>query len=118
MSQTVATSAVPEHRQRLENIEPRMAKADLKNLETARREIGQALDYAISLANRTQKEVWAALGHSDGAQLNRWIAGTERPQFDGLFSIEWLRQPLVIALAGLAGAGVEVETVIRVRRSA
>lgn len=108
----------PSHRQRLENVPTSMAKADLKNVETWRRRIGDALDYAISTANRTQKEVWAALGHSDGSQLNRWIAGTERPQFDALFSIEWLRQPLVIALAGLAGAGVEVETVIRVRRIA
>jgi hypothetical protein len=94
-----------------------MAKADLKKVEASWREqIGQAIDYAISMSNRTQKEVWAALGHHDAAQLSRWIAGTERPQFDGLFAIEWLRQPLVIALAGLVGSGVEVQTTITLKR--
>ncbi len=118
MATTVATSTVPSHLQRLENLETRMVKANLKNVETWKRQVGQAVDYAISMANRTQKEVWAALGHSDGAQLNRWIAGTENPQLGPLFAIEWLRQPLVIALAGLAGDGVEVTTQITLRRPA
>lgn len=95
-----------------------MAKADLKDRETWKREIGQAVDYAISLSNRTQKEVWVALGHNDGAQLSRWIAATENAQLGPLFAIAWLRQPLVIALAGLAGEGVRIETVIRLERPA
>ena len=119
MRTTVAVPAVPDHLQRLENLRPEMAKVELKKLETHWREqIGQAIDYAISLANRTQKEVWVALGHEDGAMLGRWIAGSERPHFDKLFAIEWLRKPLVIALAGLAGQGVSLETVIRIERSA
>lgn len=96
-----------------------MAKA-VKKVEIGdwRQQVGQALDRAIARANRTQKEVWAALGHNDGAQLNRWIAGTERPQFDALFAIAWLRAPLVIELAKMAGAGIEIETTVRIREVA
>lgn len=118
MANTVAAAVPPNHLQRLENIRATEAKGHLKNVETWKRQVGQAVDFAISQANRTQKEVWAALGHNDGSQLNRWIAGTENPQLGQLFAIEWLRQPLVIALAGLAGGGVTVETVIRVQRTA
>lgn len=94
-----------------------MAKADLKNLEW-REQVGLAIEKALKLAGKTQKEAWVLLGHNDGAQLNRWIKGTERPQFDALFSVEELRQPLVVALAGLAGAGVEIATSITIRRTA
>lgn len=119
MPRTVAAEVIAAHRQRLENVAPVMAKADLNFLETTwKQRVGQAVETAISMANRTQKETWAALGHNDGAQLNRWLAGTERPQFDALFAIDWLQQPLVIALAGLAGQGVEVTTHIQIRRSA
>lgn len=91
-----------------------MAKADLKKVETAwREEVGRAIDRALSLAHLTQKEAWVLLGHNDGAQLSRWIKGTERPQFDVLFSVAKLRQPLVIALAGLVGSSVVIETNIR-----
>lgn len=91
-----------------------MAKAQLKKLEPAlKQEVGLCIDRAISLAGKTQKECWVAMGHNDGAQLNRWIAGTERPQFDVLFAIDWLQKPLVIALAKLVKLGVEVVTEIR-----
>ena len=52
----------------------------------------------------------------DSRQVARWIGGIERPQFDALFSVEQLRQPIVLALAEMAGAGVEIETVVRVVR--
>lgn len=117
MQTTLQTSAVPSQRERLENLHPAMAKADLKKVEW-REQVGGAIERALSLAGLTQKEGWALLGHNDGAQLNRWIKGTERPQFDVLFSVEQLRQPLVLALCELAGAGVEIETTVRIRRSA
>jgi hypothetical protein len=94
-----------------------MAKADLKNLEMWRTAMGRSVARCFELAGKTQKE-GAALVERDAAQVARWIAGTERPQFDALFAVDELRQPLIVALAELAGAGVELETVIRVRRSA
>ena len=50
-----------------------------------------------------------ALGHSEGAQVNRWIRGTERLQFDALMAVDWLRRPLLLALAELDG-GVVIRT--------
>ncbi len=107
------------HLERLENGPRHMAKADLKNLEIAWKEkVGHAVERAVKSCGLTQKECWALLGHNDGSQLSRWINGTERPQFDALFAVEILRQPLVVALAELAGAGIELETTIRIRRRA
>lgn len=119
MPRTITAQLGASHHKRLENVSPVMAKADLNFIETPwRQQIGAAIEEAIAMANRTQKEVWAALGHQDGAQLHHWLSGKERPQFDALFAVEWLRQPLVIALAKLAGEGVEITTHIQIRRSA
>lgn len=60
----------------------------------------------------------AAEAVRDERQIARWITGDERPQFDTLFAIESFRQPLVLALCELAGAGVEIETTVRIRRTA
>lgn len=95
-----------------------MAKAVNKIENGWKAQMGKAVQRALSLAGLSQKEGWALLGHNDGAQLNRWIHGQERPQFDALFAVESLRQPLVVALAELAGAGVEINTSIVIRRSA
>lgn len=95
-----------------------MAKAVLKNLEKPwRQRVGEAIQRCFSLAGVTQKEA-AALLDLDPGQVGRWLAGTERPQFDRLFSVPRLQQPLVIAICELVGTAVELETVIRVRRTA
>lgn len=117
MPSSVTASGDARHHNRFENLAAQMAKAALKNLEKPWREqIGAAIERALKLAGLTQKEGWALLGHNDGAQLNRWIKGTERPQLDTLFAVEMLRQPLAQALAEIAGA--EVEVTVRMRRSA
>lgn len=119
MAEIIANPTPLSHRERLEQVRPAMAKADLKNLERPWRErVGAALQRCFFLAGLSQKEVSGLLGHRDQAQVNRWIAGTERPQFDALFAVECLRQPMVIAFAELVGDGVEVVTEIRVRRTA
>ena len=84
-----------------------MVKADLNPIETRdfRAEIGRAVQRAFSLAGLSQKEV-AYLIDRDTAQIARWIAGTERPQFDALFAVAQLREPLCVALAQMAGAQV------------
>lgn len=95
-----------------------MAKADLKNLEKVwREEIGRAIQRTFAMAGVSQKE-GAALLERDQAQVARWIAGAERAQIDTLFAVDALRHHLIIALAELAGAAVEVTTQIRVRRVA
>jgi len=94
-----------------------MAKA-LKKVEAPWREqIGRAISRCCALAGVSQKEA-AALLDRDQAQIARWIAGTERPQMDAVFAVPVLRVALVLALAELAGDGVDVQTVITVRRIA
>ena len=119
MAVTVKAEPSARHRNSLEDVEPRMAKVDLKPVEhypetpDFRRAIGVAIERAISLSGLTKKEIAGLIGHSDQAQLSRWIAGTERPQFDQLFAVEVLRWSLVCALADLAGG--ELITTIRRR---
>lgn len=100
----------------------RSAKASLAHLrnpetEIWRARIGRAVDRAMRLAGWSLKEL---SGHvkRDERQVARWIDGQERPQFDVLFAVAVLQQPLVIALAELAEIGVEIDTVIRLRRRA
>jgi hypothetical protein len=73
------------------------------------------------LAGLDLKEITALIEQATGRVVNerqiaRWKTGEERPQFDALIAVERFRQPLVIAWAKfIEGAGVEVETVVRLR---
>lgn len=113
MSRSVQRALPPMPLDRFETRQP----ADLNKVEADWKvQIGHAIQRCFSLAGLTQKEGAAKVGR-DQAQVARWISGAERPQLDLLFAVEDLRQPLVLALAELAG-NVEVQTVITIRRSA
>lgn len=116
MRHTLPTDARAAHLLRSE-IPSRMAKADLRKAEMDvwRVSIGRAVERARLLLGWSLKELAEAVGR-DERQVARWIAGTERPQLDALFSVVTLRAALVQALAELAGNGVEVTTHITVRR--
>lgn len=118
MNPTVATSAAARPLLRSET-RPRMVKTDLRKPETEawKTSVGAAIQRAMALRGWNLDELANAVGR-DPRQVARWITGVERPQFDALFAVEMLRQPLVIALSELAGVGVEVETTIRIRRTA
>lgn len=94
----------------------RMAKANLRKTDVAdwRVQIGGAVERTRTLSQLSLKEFADAIGR-DERQVARWIAGTERPQFDAIFGVEILRGSLVQALAELAD-GVVVETVVTIRR--
>lgn len=95
-----------------------MAKADLRKPEIPdwRLDVGRAIERTRLLAGLSLKELAAAIAR-DERQVARWIAGTERPQFDAIFAVAALRQPLVVALAELAHAdGIDIVTSITVRR--
>ena len=111
---TLPTSSVSALDKRFDEVEVRMAKVVKKSDDAFRRDIGQAIEYALSLSNRTQKELWVAMGHNDGAELNRWIAGEANPRVWQLFSVDWFRKQFVIALAGLVDE-IQVETTLRMR---
>lgn len=94
-----------------------MAKAVHKVETDWREQLGASVSRCFALAGLSQKEAAALIGR-DTAQIARWVNGQERPQFDAIFAVAQLRQPLVVALAELGGAGVEVTTSITIRRSA
>lgn len=94
------------------------SETDRKPLaDDLKRAIGQAIERAILIAGLTKQDVAFRMGYQDQSALARWISGTETPQFAKLFIIVELRGPMVIALAELSQT-VEVETTIRIRRSA
>lgn len=123
MSRTLSSTDSTAHRV-IPETRPVMAKADLKKIEMSnlRPEIGAAIRSARKSLDWTLKELAAWIEDATGkrpddAQLQRWEAGSERPQFDVLFAVVAMRGPLVIALAALA-ADIRIETVIRVQRIA
>lgn len=118
MTPTISPAQVARHLERLENVSPVMAKADLNRIETPWREhVGRAIARTFALAGVSQKEA-AALLNRDQAQVARWVSGAERPAIDLIFSVPQLRGPFVIGLAELAGEGVEITTAITLRRIA
>jgi hypothetical protein len=83
-----------------------------------RRAVGGAIERAILLSGLTKQEVAGRMGYEDQSALSRWISGVENPHFAKLFSIPELRAPLVLTLAGLATPDIEIETTLRLRRTA
>jgi hypothetical protein len=95
-----------------------MAKADLRKteMEAFYARLGGCMDEVRNVFGLTLKEYAVALGKNE-SQLRRQIEGQERPQIECVFAVEKFQGPMVIALARLA-SGVEVDTVIHVRRTA
>lgn len=94
-----------------------MAKAPVRIPDVAWGErLGGAVARAIAMVGWSHKEAAARIGVDD-AEFGKWLSGGRRPQFDRLFAIQELRQPLIVSLAALA-EDVEVVTEIRMRRFA
>jgi ribosome-binding protein aMBF1 (putative translation factor) len=94
------------------------AKADLRKTgdEAFYARIGQCIDEVRNVFGLSIKEFAAVLGKNE-SQVRRWVEGSERPQIEAVFAVEKFQGAMVIALARLA-TGVDVDTVIHVRRSA
>lgn len=121
MSRTVADRMADAHllSSELPDKRPQMAKADLRKAERElwRERVGQAIERVRTRSGLSLKEFADAVAR-DERQCARWITGVEHPQIAAIFSVEQLRQPLIIALAELAGESVEITTAITIRRSA
>jgi predicted transcriptional regulator len=89
-----------------------MRKADT----TLYASLGACMEEVRNVYGLTLQQFAHELGRNE-SQIRRQIQGTERPMLEAVFAVERFRAPLVIALAKMA-AGVEVQTVISVRRSA
>lgn len=96
----------------------RMAKADLRTAEINWRErLGWAVGRVQQLSGLSLKEFAEAVGR-DERQVARWITADERAQWDAIARVESLRQLVVIAVAEAMGTGIEIDTVVRIRRTA
>jgi transcriptional regulator with XRE-family HTH domain len=95
-----------------------MAKADLRKseIDPYYAQLGNCLREVQHAFKLTLQEFAAALGKNE-SQIRRQMEGRERPQIEVVFAVERFQGPLVIALAKLA-TGIEIDTVIHVRRSA
>jgi len=93
----------------------KVTSTEVRKADEWRADIGQTVQRAISLLGWSLKEFSAAVDR-DERQCARWISGAERPQLDAIFAVQALRGVWVIAIAELAGAEVEIETIVRVKR--
>ena len=116
MANTIPQSSVDRHAV-LQDVRPKMARADVLNLDVAAADwkplVGAALVRAVNTSGLSDKEV-AALAGVDAAEYGKWKTGERRPHFDRLLRIDLLRQALVTELARL-DTNVEVVTQIRWR---
>lgn len=97
---------------------PVMAKANVQNLDIDwKQAVGHAIERAVALAGLTKSEAAGKLD-VDESEFAKWTRGERRPHLDRLMAIPELRQPLVVALAGLDPDTFTVKTTIEARRSA
>jgi len=96
----------------------RTAKADLRKADKNPNWVkwGQCMREVMRFADLTLEEFAYALGKND-RQIARHLLGDERPQLEVVLANPRFEGPLVIALARVS-SGVEVDTVVHIRRSA
>jgi ABC-type Zn2+ transport system substrate-binding protein/surface adhesin len=93
-----------------------MAKATVRKADDFHRVLGGAMADVMHTFGLSLKEFARELGKNE-RQIARQLDGTERPQIEAVFAVPRFQPAIVIALAKRA-TGVEVDTVIHVRRSA
>lgn len=118
MAPTLTAEPVSRHRVLPETAVSSVAKADLRKPENGsdvewKQRIGAAVREVRGA--KTLNEMAGLIGREE-RQIARWERGEETPQFNRYFAHDEFRLPLVLAIAKLGGRGVEVETVVRVRR--
>lgn len=118
MSASVANQAAGPHLLCQEESKKRMAKADVPSVSIREKqaEYGAILRRASQIAGLNRDETAQAL-KVDPGQLGRWWSGAENPQMWRYHANRQLRGALLIALAE-AHDGAEVETTVRIKRTA
>lgn len=100
------------------NVDPKRLR--ISTPEEFKRAIGRAIETALKAADISKKEAAQTMGYGENqSTVTAWITGEETPQFAKLWMLgPRFRQELVIALAGLCDIGVEIETIVKIRRTA
>lgn len=107
---------------KLDDVHPQMlrvkSEADPQKLgDAVKRELGQALEWALDRARITKQDAAFRMGYSDQGVIGRWISGQENMQLAKLRLIgDDFFQEFVIALAQTC-AGVEVKTQITLQKA-
>lgn len=85
----------------------------------AQRALGRLIERSLEIAGITKGQLARSLGYGDDqSQVARWIAGVERAQIERLLALPAFCAAFVVALAEQGVDGVEIETVVKVRRKA
>jgi len=93
------------------------AKATLRKPENPHEEMGKVVA-AVRDLSRLNLDEFAAELKKDPRQVKRWESGDERPQIEAVWVVMRFKPLVVEAMARIANTPIEVETVIRIRRSA
>lgn len=95
-----------------------MAKAALRSAEIDPHyaKLGGCMDEVRRFLGLSLEEFAYAL-KKDERQIARQLLGKERPQIEAVLAVDRFQGPMVIALARIS-QGVEVDTVIHIRRTA
>jgi len=94
----------------------KQAKSLIQKSDKTHALLGQCMEDTRIAAGLNLDEYAHAIG-KDPSQVKRQIEGKERPQIEAVFAVERFQVLLITAMAKRIGQ-IEVETVIRIRRSA
>jgi hypothetical protein len=78
--------------------------------------IGGAIERALEKSGISRKTASFVMGYGeDQSSIRKWIEGKETPQFARLWLLgETFQQALVVSLASIAGADVEIRRVVTI----
>ena len=79
--------------------------------------LGVILQHAFKLAHLEPKEVAYRLGYTDESIIYKWFAGTENPNMAKLLTLNGFPLALVLSLAQSGIEGIDVQTVVTMRRT-
>lgn len=106
---------------RLAEAHPQMLRVGIegerKKLADLRPVIGRLVARAFELLGITKQDAAYRMGYHDAGTVSRWCSAAERPLFDKLFTLDGFEDAWMLALAE-RNPRMEVETVVKIRRSA
>jgi hypothetical protein len=110
MNSKVATATADRHPVLPDIGRPRMAKVHVQTPDIAQWNelLGQAIQRTVLYVGWSNKEAAAKVGVDD-AEFGKWLSGGRRPQFDKLFAVPELREPLCVFLSQMAGAVIKTQ---------
>jgi hypothetical protein len=95
-----------------------MAKASVRKADgNPHAEMG-AVVVAVRKASGLNLDEFALAIKKDPRQVKRWEEATDRPQIEAIYAVDEFKPLVVEAMAHGSGHQVEVDTVIRIRRTA